>query len=114
MKNAKNNAPNFEIPEKSGKFRLINKRQPPKIHDLKILPEYFSPVVAGIKTYEYRFNDRDYSVGDMLILREFKDGKYTGQQITVTVTHILKDFEGLKEGWVIMAIKEFKKGRNNA
>ncbi len=44
----------------------------PRIHEVKILPEYFDAVEKGVKTWEYRFNDRNYAVGDVLILHEWK------------------------------------------
>jgi len=56
------------------------------IHELKTWPEYFEEILTGKKTFEVRKNDRDYKVGDTLILKEFKligiDDKlnYTGRQ----------------------------------
>ena len=41
------------------------------VHDLKILPQYFQSVSSGEKTFEIRFNDRQFSVGDTLILKEY-------------------------------------------
>ena len=47
------------------------------LHELKISPEYYDAVVNGIKPFEIRKNDRNYSVGDALRLREFdKDDIY--------------------------------------
>ncbi len=48
------------------------------IHELKILPEWFEDVTQQKKTFEIRKNDRNYSVGDTLVLREWYKGKYTG------------------------------------
>lgn len=48
-------------------------------HDLKILPKYFEDVLSGIKTFELRENDRNFKTEDMLRLREFSDGEYTGR-----------------------------------
>ena len=77
-----------------------------QIHDLKTLPEYYAAVDKGVKTYELRFDDRNYAVGDMLILREWTGTEYTGRKISATITHILKDCGfGLAEGYVILSIK---------
>ena len=54
-----------------------------QIHDLKILPEYYDAVDKGVKTYELRFDDRNYAVGDMLILREWENGQYTDRKSVV-------------------------------
>ena len=75
-----------------------------KSHDLKIKPCFFLDVISGKKTFEIRYNDRGYEVGDNLILREFDEG-YTGFVAAVEVTSILKEFEGLKPGFVIMSTK---------
>lgn len=78
-----------------------------KIHELKTLPEYYDAVAKGVKTYELRFDDRDYAVGDLLLLREWENGQYSGRRLMVKITHILKGFEGLKDGWAILSVKKF-------
>lgn len=40
-------------------------------HDLKCWPEYFCPMRDRLKTFEVRYNDREYKDGDRLYLREF-------------------------------------------
>lgn len=82
----------------------------PKIHDLKILPAYFDDVAKGRKTFELRFDDRGYFKGDLLLLREWAKGTYTARRVVVKVTYILKGFDGLKDGWVILSIKRVKGG----
>ena len=42
------------------------------IHELKIAPEYFREVAFGNKTFEVRRDDCSYTVGDKLVLREYK------------------------------------------
>lgn len=39
-----------------------------KIHVLQTPPRYFEATARGDKSFEIRFNDRDYQVGDMLVL----------------------------------------------
>ena len=75
-----------------------------KVHDLKILPEYFRAVKSGEKTFEVRFNDRNFQKGDVLHLREWDGNEYTGKSIFVEVTYILDNPSYCKDGYVIMAI----------
>lgn len=71
-------------------------------HDLKIDPEFFVPVSLGLKTAELRINDRDYKVGDWLILREYHNG-YSGRKVSRKVVHIAEvDF--VSPGYVLMSI----------
>lgn len=51
--------------------------------------------------------DREYKVGDILRLKEWDVGYYTGEEVDVVVRYILHDFEfpdGIKPGYCIMAI----------
>ncbi|MGG0667826.1 DUF3850 domain-containing protein [Lederbergia citrisecunda] len=73
-----------------------------KEHHLKILPEYFEPVRYGLKTFEIRKNDRDYHVGDTLILKEFKDECFTGNIVKAVVTYITDYAQ--QDNYVVMAI----------
>jgi hypothetical protein len=78
------------------------------VHELKTWPEYFQEVDNGNKTFELRKNDRDYKVGNILILREWcpKKGEYTGRTINRGIKYVLKDDEqsGLKEWYVILGL----------
>ena len=80
------------------------------IHELKILPEYFSSIISRRKTFEIRFNDRNFHTGDTLILREW-NGNYTGREVKSKITYILHNFSGLKEGYIAMSI-ETEEGGN--
>jgi hypothetical protein len=69
-------------------------------HLLKIWPGEFEAVASGCKMHDVRRADRQFAVGDSLILREFVPsgasdpktreslGIYTGQQILRRVTYI--------------------------
>lgn len=77
------------------------------VHYLKIKPEYYKDVQCGLKTFELRKNDRDFQVGDILMLIKLDDkGNETDQVTRVKVTYILKDCPqyGLKDGYAILGI----------
>lgn len=75
-----------------------------KIHELKIWPEYFIEIIKGNKTFEIRKNDRNYNVGDKLILNEYHPlGYYTEKKVEAQVTYITNF--GLQENYVCMGIK---------
>ena len=76
-----------------------------KIHELKILPEYFDAVRSGDKRFELRRNDRDFHKGDILCLKEWDGEQYTGEEIDGLVRYILFNWTaGLQDGYCIMSI----------
>ena len=80
-----------------------------KIHDLKILTQHFVDVKSGRKKAELRKNDRDFAVGDMLILREWTGTEYTGRRVIVKITHILQNCGfGLADDYVILSITLYR------
>ena len=50
-------------------------------HYLKILPEYYRAIENGDKTFEVRYNDRNYQKYDILHLQEWINGVYTKREI---------------------------------
>jgi len=74
-----------------------------KTHHLKILPEYFNAVRLGVKTFEIRKNDRDYKVGDSLLLKEYDNNAFTGNVVKAIVTYITDYAQ--KDDYVVMAIE---------
>ncbi|APU93214.1 RNA-binding protein [Escherichia phage vB_EcoS-IME253] len=73
------------------------------IHELKISPIHFEPVEAGLKLAELRKNDRNFSIGDKLILKEFEDGEYTGRIVIKEVLHIA-DVSSYLPGYVLLSM----------
>jgi hypothetical protein len=84
-------------------------------HELKIWPEHFQAVVEGKKRAELRGMDRDFKVGDRLVLREWVAGQepkgdgddgyrsgYTGRDGTVVITHIHTGL-GMAEGYAMLS-----------
>ena len=91
-----------------------------RIHELKTDPSAFDAIAAGNKRFELRYNDRNFRVGDKLLLRETRYSgeemtkgaplEYTGIYLTVFITSILTGpVYGLLEGWVIMSIALIEK-----
>lgn len=80
------------------------------VHNLKTWPQFFKEVQSGNKPFEVRKNDRQYEVGDTLILEEFdpNKGKYTGAWLPVVVTYKLDDIQFVKENFIILGIKDIK------
>lgn len=77
-----------------------------KVIELKLLKTFFQDVKDGIKPFEIRFNDRDYQVTDILILKEYWNGEYTGREHTVTVTYVLDGGQyGIEQGYVVLGVK---------
>lgn len=95
-------------------------------HELKTHPDYFQAVKRGEKPFELRQDDRPYAVGDTLILREWDADKYrrdrwpeigtgipkrdaeraayTGDQLCVRVTYVLRGGDWLNEGYCALGI----------
>ena len=75
------------------------------VHELKIAPNYFEKVVSKEKSFEVRYNDRNFRVGDILKLMEYTEGSYTGRSVYTEVTYILQDFKGLQPNYVVLSIE---------
>lgn len=76
------------------------------LHNLKINKEFFSPVKERIKTFEIRKNDRNFQVGDQIVLNEWDEKKikqYTGKKVNGEIIYIT-DYEQ-KENYVVFSFK---------
>lgn len=80
-------------------------------HSIYIQKQYFDKVLSKEKTFELRKNDRDYKIGDTLILKEIDDHDLnTGRKIKVEITYILNGpIYGLDDGFCVMAIKNVRR-----
>lgn len=80
-----------------------------KIVYKKILPEYFSEVIDGNKTFELRKDEDNFQVGDIIVLQEYNIDRreYTGRKIKVIVTYVLRNVPqyGLNNGYCVFSIK---------
>ncbi|MGG5341157.1 DUF3850 domain-containing protein [Enterococcus sp. AZ192] len=75
----------------------------PRKHVLKLDSEYYDDVVSGFKKFEIRFNDRDYKVGDILVLEEYDGIDYTGDRCKRIVTYITDYAQ--QDGYVVLGIE---------
>jgi len=79
------------------------------VHDLKIYPEFWEDIATGKKTFEVRKNDRDYHVGDILLMRKFDPAKNNylnfNEVMVCDVTYVVDLAKIGIEGYVGMQIK---------
>jgi hypothetical protein len=84
-------------------------------HNVKSWPALFEATLSGAKTHDMRrAHDRDYRVGDILLLQEFDPAtqKYTGRELRAEITYITSaevpcalSEGGLLPSYVILSIK---------
>lgn len=63
-------------------------------HIVKSWPQFFEPIVAGIRTSDMRDKtERNYQIGDRMLLQEYDPfkGAYTGREQEVEITHIISN-----------------------
>lgn len=81
------------------------------VHLLKIRPEFYDEVVNRTKKTEIRYNDRNYCIGDILILWLYADNEHKKSFAICRITHILDDVRYMKEGFVALSITLLMSGR---
>lgn len=79
-----------------------------EIHQLKIRSEFFHAVKVGRKKAEFRRNDRNYQVGDLICLWEIgADERQTFNRLEALITHIT-DLNEWAPGYVMLSIEFLK------
>lgn len=76
-------------------------------HELKTWPEPFQAVLDGRKRHEIRKNDRNFKVGDGLLLKEWLpvEQKYSGRELSTVITFISSgESLGLLRETVVLSI----------
>lgn len=74
-----------------------------KQHILKTEPEYWEAQRSGKKNFEVRKNDRDFEVGDILVL-VFYDGRMHPRKILFRLVTYMTNY-AQKKGYVVMSTK---------
>lgn len=91
-------------------YQPIIDKIPPQTHHLKTNLEVFQFSWEGIKTFEVRYNDRNFLIGDLLVLREnVTDGNgghlsYTGRYINAKISYVLYGKYGVPKGMAILQL----------
>lgn len=81
-----------------------------KLHELKILPEYYEKVLSGEKRFELRKDDRGFKVGDIIRLCEHDGKEFTGRDSLYDIIYKLDGGNyGLEKGYCILSIKPYVK-----
>ncbi|SNB21214.1 hypothetical protein FI166_550132 [Flavobacterium psychrophilum] len=82
-----------------------------KKHYLKTVNPYFLAVWDNLKLFEYRKNDRNFEVNDIVYLQEFDpiSQLFSGAVITVKITYILKCFDNLNLDYCIFSFVVLEK-----
>lgn len=71
----------------------MSERQP-ITHKVKSWTHLFEAAAEGRKTHDLRYvNERDYRIGDFLLLQEFDHvaQRYTGRECLVEITYVTSD-----------------------
>lgn len=86
-------------------------------HDmvLRTWPGYFRSIWRGQKRAEIRKNDRQFQVGDRILLIEFDPAKeqqpYLARDILVEITHLLRadGIPGIETGFCVWSFKVLRR-----
>lgn len=76
-------------------------------HELKVWPKQYFALTNGFKSFEVRKNDRDFHVGDLLILKEWNPDReeFTGDMCTRMINYLLKGGQfGIEEEYVVLGL----------
>lgn len=74
------------------------------VHKIKTVQPFFNDIKEGRKNFELRLNDRNYEVGDSLIMEEWTGTRYTGDKIERQIKYVLENCTefGLMQGYCII------------
>ena len=81
-----------------------------KEHSLKLRQPYYADVESGKKTFEIRKADRNYEVGDVLILEEVECAndlsyRFTGRNLLRRIVYITDFMQ--RAGYVVLGIEPY-------
>lgn len=83
-------------------------------HVLKVVTPFWEHVADGTKPFELRKNDRQYALGDSIVLQEWDQDslEFTKRELTAEITYILdggtlreRSIAGLLPGYCILGLR---------
>lgn len=105
-------------------YRALRTHTTGPVHWLKCDPEPFAAVADRSKRFDLRVNDRDYRVGDLLVLQEHDrhgdaHGVYSGNWALVRVLYVMAGYVegpsyGLEPGYAALSIELLTTGREES
>lgn len=82
-------------------------------HSIKTWMPFYQDILDGKKPFEFRKNDRNYSVGDEVVMHEYDDQleEFSGRQLYCTITYLLvgPNF-GIPEGYCVFGFHTNQQG----
>lgn len=100
--------------EKTEWFDKVKTEPAKASHVMKSWTHFFQAIKAGLKKHDLRKMDRDFRVGQHVILQEYDNinGRYTGETLEVRITYITSEntpcaFSSavLEKGYAILSIE---------
>ena len=83
------------------------------LHKLKIKEDYANSICCEDKTFEVRYNDRNYQKGDFIqfscISRDGIPMPHDITKLTFAITNVHSGL-GMSDGYVVLAIKKIGEG----
>lgn len=78
-------------------------------HELKVSSEFWPALMSGEKNFEIRFDDRCFQKGDIVHLRNWKQGYYIEpyKPIVIEITYVCHYEQ--KPGWCVFGFKVLEK-----
>lgn len=76
-----------------------------RCHELKTLREYFRAIKNRTKKAELRKTDRDFMIGDFMLLKEWVGEQFTGDWVLARITHILDGSHYVHEGYALLSFE---------
>lgn len=94
------------MPPRRSKVKIISPADSSRLHVIKSWPVFYAQLLAGLKLFEVRLNDRDYRPRDYLLLREFDPEAltFTGRSTWWRIGYLTGSHPGIKRGYVVMSV----------